>query len=116
MNIRTQVDKMKSTRKLTEREVKAIDALPSAVSKIIADELSWGKWKSVYFGIYKETFEQSEIDGLIAFYKTPTGQSFVKKMPVVMQKSMGAVQKSMGPVVEKINGEVMKTIKAAKAP
>lgn len=115
VNMRAQIDQMKSKRKLTEREAKALDALPGAVSKIIADELSWEKWKSIYLGIYKESFEQSEIDGLIAFYKTPAGQAFVKKMPIVMQKSLGAAQQSMGPVIEKINAEVMKTIKAAKA-
>lgn len=40
--------------------------------------------------IYRETFEQAEIDGLIAFYGSPVGQAFVNKMPTVSQKGIVA--------------------------
>ena len=33
--------------------------------------------KDRYVQVYRETFSQEEIDGLIAFYQTPVGQYFV---------------------------------------
>lgn len=33
--------------------------------------------------IQRESFDQVEIDGLIQFYRSPIGQSLVRKIPVV---------------------------------
>ena len=40
---------------------------------------------------------------MLAFYKTPTGRALIKKMPVVMQKSMTEMQKRMVPLMEKLH-------------
>ena len=48
-------------------------------------------------------FTQEEIDGLIAFYESPAGATFVEKMPVVMQKSMSIMQSRAATVMEKMN-------------
>ena len=54
------------------------------------------EWISKYFTwdamvpdlskIYKETFTESELRELIAFYQTPTGQKSLAKIPELMQK------------------------------
>lgn len=38
--------------------------------------------------IYKKHFTETEIDGLLKFYQSEIGQSFLKKMPNVMKESM----------------------------
>jgi hypothetical protein len=43
--------------------------------------------------IYSSNFTADDLRALIAFYKTPTGQKFVQKTPVVMQESMAAGQR-----------------------
>lgn len=40
--------------------------------------------------IYNRHFSQEDIEGLIAFYKTPLGQKLVKEQPIIMQESMRA--------------------------
>ena len=46
-------------------------------------------------GIYRETFSQEELDGLIAFYESPVGRAYIAKMPVAMAKTMAMSQQQM---------------------
>ena len=39
---------------------------------------------------------------MIAFYRTPTGQAMINKMPVIMQNSMNEVNQMMGPMMQRI--------------
>jgi hypothetical protein len=40
--------------------------------------------------IYAKHFSVDEIERIIAFYKTPTGQKFIREQPVILQESMVA--------------------------
>jgi uncharacterized protein len=40
--------------------------------------------------VYRRHFNKSDIDGLIAFYSSPTGQKFLREMPAVTAESMQA--------------------------
>ena len=42
--------------------------------------------------IYERNLTDDEIDGMLAFYRTPVGQSVVKKLPQLTQESMLAGQ------------------------
>jgi hypothetical protein len=79
-----------------------MDKMEQKMSTLLAEEMSWSKMEAAYLQVYKESFTQDEINQLIAFYKSPTGQMFVQKMPTVMQKSMLAMQQQMGPLMGKI--------------
>lgn len=43
--------------------------------------------------LYVETFSESELREMIAFYKTPVGQKALQKMPELLQKGMAVGQK-----------------------
>jgi len=66
--------------------------LEKRMMAIVSDQLSWDKLKPLYIKIYTDTFDEDEIDGLLAFYRSSVGQTFVDKTPVVMQKSNDAMQ------------------------
>ncbi len=69
---------------------------------VFAEMLDWQRLKELTAKIYMESFSQEEIDGLIAFYESATGKAFVERMPLVMQKSMVAMQQRMVPLMEKM--------------
>jgi hypothetical protein len=77
---------------ITEEQQRVLDAVPGKFVTIMREEFNWQKMKPLYVDLYRDTFEQEEIDGLIAFYRSPAGQAFVNKMPVVMQKSIALSQ------------------------
>lgn len=89
---------------------KIMDAFMERMILIMKDEMSWERLKPLYIQIYSETFTQEEIDDLLAFYASQTGQAFVEKMPVVMQKTMAHTQARMGPMMQRIQAEMKKTI------
>ena len=43
--------------------------------------------------VYANNFSADELRDLIAFYKSPTGQKFLQKTPLVTQQTMAAGQK-----------------------
>lgn len=58
------------------------------VHGVILRELSWDKISPMYMNIYRTTFTQKEVNDLITFYKSSTGQAVIEKLLVVMQQSM----------------------------
>ncbi len=69
---------------------------------IIAQEFSYDKIKDDYIRLYSEVFSEDEMKGIIAFYKSPAGQAFLKKQPELMKKSMELSQKMMMRIMPKL--------------
>lgn len=81
-----------------------IDTFQKKFSAAIKDELSYPKLKDVYLQVYRETFSQEEINGIIAFYGSPAGQAMVKKTPGAMQKASALMQTRIAPMTQKLEG------------
>jgi uncharacterized protein len=70
--------------------------------------------------LYQATYTQDEVDGLIAFYKTPAGQALINKAPLLLQNTMNEMQAFMRPMVQRIaqikrdGEEELKALPAAK--
>jgi uncharacterized protein len=67
----------------------------SGMIDMIAREMSWENMKNDYIALYAETFTEDELRGMIAFYKTPVGQSWISKQPEVARRSMELGQRLM---------------------
>jgi hypothetical protein len=61
---------------------------------LVAVRLS--KAKPALVKVYTDTYTEEEIDGILAFYKSPVGKAFLQKMPEVMQRSMPVMMQMMG--------------------
>jgi hypothetical protein len=99
---------------LTKDETAAQEKLESKMLDLMKEELSWAKLEDLYLKVYRESFTQEEVNGVIAFYKSPAGQAYVKKMPVVMQKTMTEMQQRMGPMMQKIQAMTQDAVKDSK--
>ncbi len=69
---------------------------------IIADRMSWDKLKPKFVAIYDETFSKQELADIVAFYKTPSGQASLQKMPVLISKGSQIGQTQMNGALEQI--------------
>ena len=87
---------------VSEKVQNDIDRHRSEMASLMKELLDWKKLEPIYVRIYQKSFTQAEVDGMIAFYKTPAGQAMIGKMPAVMQNSIDEMQQLMGPVMEKI--------------
>jgi hypothetical protein len=87
---------------LTPVQKAAIDKFRARFAKTIQDELAVGKVRAIYLQCYKETFSQDEVDGIIAFYKSPPGQAMSEKYPQVMQKAQTLMQAKIAPLSNQV--------------
>lgn len=83
--------------KLNAAQQQTLERVRSKYMQIMREEMSWDRLQPLYLQIYRESLTQEEVDGMIAFYKTPAGQALITKMPVIMQKSMSVMQDQMMP-------------------
>lgn len=96
-------------RALTAEEQRVADSLTPKMSAMMKEELNWDTLEPIYVRIYKQSFSQDEVDGMLAFYKSAAGEALIKKMPMVMQQSMAAMQERIGPMMQKIQKAVEET-------
>jgi uncharacterized protein len=87
---------------LTAEQEKVMLETQEKLAGVVKDEMKWETLEPVFLDIYQKTFTQKEVDGMLAFYKSPAGQAVIKKMPQVMQTSMQIMQERMSKLVPKI--------------
>ena len=101
----TQMDQVKNIslpKELSKEDSEKIASMQGNVMDIIAKEMGWDKIKEDFIDNYVDVFTKEELEGMIAFYKTPVGQKFIKKQPELMQKSMEISQKQITTIMPKI--------------
>lgn len=99
-------------------EQKILDGQAAKLSALLKNQLSWESLEPMYVDIYSKTFTQKEVDDMIAFYKSPSGQSMVAKMPAVMTQAMQTVQGKMStlmPQLTQISQDTASQLKAYEA-
>lgn len=69
----------------------------------VIPSMTWEKMRPIYVSLYAETFSPEELQGLIAFYKTPVGQKWIERQPqlqtAIMEKSQVVVMDIMPPIM-----------------
>jgi len=77
---------------LTPPQRDAAARLQKNIQNLLADKLSYAKMKESYVNAYTAVFTAEELNGLAAFYKSPIGQTFVKKLPDLTTRMMDISQ------------------------
>jgi hypothetical protein len=88
--------------RVTPEIQKQIDSFEAEITSALKEVLDWNKLEPMYVRVYQKSFTQGEVDGLIAFYKTPTGQALLTKMPLVMQNTLNEMQQMMQPMMQRM--------------
>jgi hypothetical protein len=99
---------------MTAEQQRFLDAVPGRFVAVMKSEFTWAKLKPQYVQLYLETFDQEEVDGLLAFYRSAAGQAFINKMPTVMQKSMAIAQSQMQTLLPKMQAAIEQAVSDAK--
>jgi uncharacterized protein len=108
--LRSSVQQTLQGKQVTAQQQKVIDNMMEKIVAILRQELAWDSLEATYIHIYRDSFTQEEIDGMLELYKTPAGQAMVKKMPIVMQRSMAELQLRMGPMMQKLRTVQLETM------
>jgi uncharacterized protein len=99
---------------LTSEQQRMMDSVPAKFVAFMRSEYTWEKMKPQYVQLYRETFSQEEIDGLVTFYESKPGQALVDKMPIVLQKSFAISQAQMQALMPKMRAAIEEAVRDAK--
>lgn len=94
---------------------KILDGMRAKVVSLLKAEMQWETLEPTFLEVYRRTFTQQEVDGMIAFYGSRIGQSVVSKMPLAVQQSTQIMQEKMKVLLPKIQELVKNTIVQLKA-
>jgi hypothetical protein len=70
---------------------------------LMADKTSWKNMKPTYIKVYSDTYNDSEIDGILLFYRSQAGKAMVDKQPALMSKmstTMSDQMKELTPEIQ----------------
>jgi hypothetical protein len=74
---------------------KAVDEFIDRMNKVLMDALAWEKLQPEYVKLFAGAYSEQEVDDLIAFYRSPTGQAMVARSGPLMAKSSQIVQQKV---------------------
>lgn len=74
---------------------------------LIAEKTSWQNMKPIFAKSYSDIFTEAEVEGILAFYRSPAGKAMVEKQPALTGKIMASVQAQMADLMPQIE-QIMK--------
>jgi hypothetical protein len=111
---RQMLAQMTAGRELDAAQQQRVDSLLANSSSSVRKALSWDNLAPVYRDIYRQTFTGDDIDAIIAFYESPTGQRMLEKMPELMQNTMSAMQRLIVPMLQQMERDVAAEVSAVE--
>jgi uncharacterized protein len=95
---------------------------PARMNKITDDMLKnfpWGDLIDSMIPVYQKHFTKGDIDALVAFYETPTGQKLLRVLPEItaesMQQMMPLLQKSVENTQRELQEDITAMIKESRS-
>jgi uncharacterized protein len=61
--------------------------------------------------VYQKYLTSADVNAMIAFYSTPTGQKFIREMPAIMAESMQASQPRINRQMESLSQKMQQAIR-----
>ncbi len=107
---------MFGNRPMSPDDQKILNAWELKVSALLQSTLSWKKLEPAYIDLYASTYSEEDIDGMLAFYKTPAGQHMVEKTSGLLTASQAIVMtrfKEVQPQMEALTKDLMTQLAAA---
>lgn len=103
---------------LTADQQKIIDDMRAKMIALFKEDMKWETLEPMFVDIYKRSFTQKEIDGMLDFYRSEPGQAVIAKMPLVMRNSMQAMQGrmvAMLPKLQQLQRDAIAELRASQA-
>ena len=103
----------------TPDQQKKLDDFEKKADNIVTDQISWSKVEPDFLKIYSDTYSESEVEGILAFYKSPSGQAMLTKMPELTSKSISLSRdrlQTIQPQLRQLLQELAKDVSTTPAP
>lgn len=109
------VQSMPGSDEATPEQKKQIADFQQRVLGLVNDKLGWKALEPDFISLYASTYTEEELDGILAFYKSPVGQKMIDKTPELTAKSTEITQQKMREVQPQLNQMVQDFMKSMAA-
>jgi hypothetical protein len=80
--------------------------------------MPWDEMMQAMMPVYQKHFTKGDIDAVVAFYNSPTGQKMVRQLPAILSESMQAMmpimEKYMDAMRQRLNDEFAQALKQSE--
>ena len=118
-SVRTSMQQAAAGQQLNAAQQKIVDDLEKKIFARVREQLNWADLEPVMVEVYRSTFTQHEVDGMLKFYRSAVGQAVVTKVPAATQESMARIQNrlaSLTPRILELQKDAAAQLKAAATP
>jgi uncharacterized protein len=92
---------------VTDEQIAKLDAISDDVVKSV----SFDGLLEDMVPVYQKHLSKPDVDAMIAFYTTPTGQKVLREMPAINAEGMQAMQPRLRRVMDEANDKVEKMLR-----
>jgi hypothetical protein len=112
--IRVSVNQMLSEQPLSPQQQRAMGRVPAKVIAALRAECNWTLLRGQLVELYKRTFDQQEVEGLIHFYRSVAGRAILNATPKVVQGSIALAQARASFLLPKMERAMEQAVREAK--
>jgi hypothetical protein len=102
-------------RGVTAEQAERLAASNERMKRTFLEVFTWEKLGPRYSALYQEILTDAEVDGALAYYRSPEGASMKAKTPLLMERSMRIGQELMMEALPKLRADLDKTMAEAAA-
>jgi len=117
--VRASMQQAAAGQQLNAAQQKIVDDLQHQLLALVKQQLNWADLEPLMVEVYRGTFTQHEIDGMLKFYRSPGGQAVVNKIPAATEESMARIQnrlQGITPRILQLEKDAVAQLKAAATP
>ena len=117
--VRASMQQALAGQQLNPKQQKILDDMGRQIGSLVKAELNWPAIEPLMIDVYRNTFSQHEVDGMLAFYRSEAGQAVIAKLPTAMQLSMTGIQshaQALTPKIVQLEKDTAAQLKAAADP
>jgi hypothetical protein len=92
---------------VTDQDFAKFDAISDEVMKNLSVE---GLLDDM-IPVYQKHLNKSDVNAMVGFYSTPTGQKILREMPAMTTEGMQAMQPHLKQMIEEANSQIEKRVK-----
>jgi len=114
--VRASMQQALAGQQLNPKQQKILDDMGRQIGSLVKAELNWPAIEPLMIDVYRNTFSQHEVDGMLAFYRSEAGQAVIAKLPTAMQLSMTGIQshaQALTPKIVQLEKDTAAQLKAA---
>ena len=114
--VRASMQQALAGQQLNPKQKKILEDMGAEIGSLVKAELTWPAIEPLMIEVYRDTFSQHEVDGMLAFYRSEVGQAVIAKLPTAMQQSMTGIQshaQALTPRIVQLEKDTAAQVKAA---